>query len=116
MGMPPACSTVSRKCLLLVVEDEPLLSDYMRLALSRDGYDVLTALNAEDAWALFQREGLRVRAVVTDAVMPGALNGLELGRRVRATVPATPVLLVTGYPLPAPLDPRCALLRKPFTR
>jgi CheY-like chemotaxis protein len=83
--------------------------------LREEGYDVLTASNAEEAWNLFLREGAQVRAIVTDAVMPGGWDGLELARRVRVAAPATPVLLVTAYRPPRPLGPRCAMLPKPFT-
>jgi CheY-like chemotaxis protein len=90
------------------------MAHYLRLVLSRDGYDVAAAFNAEDAWALFRREAPRVRAVVTDIRMPGGPDGLELARRVRQAAPNTPVLLVTGYPPSEPLGPNCSLLLKPF--
>ena len=56
--------------------------------------------------------------VVTDAIMPGGMNGLELVEWLRIVQPGLPVVLMTGYSdeafggeLPAGVD----LLRKPFT-
>lgn len=113
--MPHHHSTESPKGLLLVVDDERFITEYMSLILREDGYDVLTASDAEEGWELFQRERSRVRAVLTDLVVPGAWDGLELARRVRLDAPGTPVLLVTGYRPPGPLGPGCAVLPKPFT-
>ena len=91
------------------------MAAYMRLVLERGGYTVATASDAEGAWALFERETPRVRAVVTDIRMPGGWDGLELARRVREAAPTTPVLLVTGHSCSEPLGPNCSLLAKPFS-
>jgi CheY-like chemotaxis protein len=113
--MPRTKSTENPKGLLLVVDHEPFITEYMATGLRAEGYGVLTASNAEEGWTLFLREGARVRALVTEAVMPGGWDGLELARRVRVAAPETPVLLVTAYRPPRPLGPRCAMLPKPFT-
>jgi FixJ family two-component response regulator len=56
-----------------------------------------------------------VHALVTDVVMPGTWNGLELARRVRAVAPTMPIVLMTGYDLgPEVVSLRCVPLRKPF--
>ena len=112
--MLPVDSTARPKGLLLVVDDQPFMAHYMRLVLEYgDGHDVAVAFNLEDAWALFQREVSRVRAVLTDLLMPDG-GGLELARRVHEAAPNMPVLLVTGHPLSEPLGPNCSLLEKPF--
>jgi CheY-like chemotaxis protein len=96
-NMPRTNSTENPAGPLLVVDDEAYITEYMATALRADGYDVLTASNAEEGWALFLRASARVRAVVTEAVMPSGWDGLELARRVRIAAPETPVLLVTAY-------------------
>ena len=111
----PADSPARPKGVLLVVEDEPFMAHYMGLVLSREGYEVVVAFDAEDAWALFQQQVPQVRAVVTDLAMPGDWDGLELARRVREASPTTPVLLVSGYEPSGPLDSYSGLLPKPFT-
>jgi DNA-binding response OmpR family regulator len=114
-NMPRINSTENPTGPLLVVDEEAYIAEYMATALRADGYDVLTASNAEEGWALFLRASARVRAVVTEAVMPSGWDGLELARRVRIAAPETPVLLVTAHRPPRPLGPRCAMLPKPFT-
>jgi DNA-binding LytR/AlgR family response regulator len=48
--------------------------------------------------------------------MPGAMNGLDLARALRAAKPALPVLLVTGYSEVAQTaaDEAIPILRKPY--
>ena len=53
---------------ILVVDDEPSIAKYMGLVLGREGFEVLTAFNAEEGWELFQRQVPPARAVVTNLV------------------------------------------------
>ena len=62
--------------------------------LKRDGYDVTTAADGEQALAVLQRTPIHV--VVTDLVMP-RLGGMELLERVRAEYPDVPVILITAH-------------------
>jgi two-component system, NtrC family, response regulator AtoC len=94
--MPAYFPTTPSKGSLLIVDDEPSIAKYMGLVLGREGYQVLTAFNAEEGWELFRRQVPQVRAVVTDQAMPRNWNGPELARRVREASPDTPVLLVSG--------------------
>jgi CheY-like chemotaxis protein len=101
--------------VVMVVDDEPLLAEFARMVLNREGYEVLTAYDAEGAWELFERERPRVQAVLTDLVMPGPVDGLELARRIRQMAPEVPVILVSGYVRPGLPVHDCTLLAKPFT-
>src|SRR5690348_2830698 len=99
---------------LLLVEDEPFLLKYMETVLSRDGYEVRTAADAEEGWEQFQQEAARLDAVVTDICMPGDWDGLELARRVGEAAQDTPVLFVTGHAPEGPLGAHRSVLEKPF--
>jgi two-component system cell cycle sensor histidine kinase/response regulator CckA len=81
---------------VLLVEDEPPLLRLAERALRRAGFEVLTAQSAEDALEMLERDSPRLRALVSDVVMPG-MDGLELASRLRQRDPALPVLLVSGY-------------------
>jgi CheY-like chemotaxis protein len=104
---------------VLVVDDEEFLLQYVRVVLERAGYVVLTAENGEEAWNLVVANRESIRLVLTDIVMPGSFDGIELAERVRKHWPDLPVLLMTGNPLHTnppkdrPTSQR-ALLRKPF--
>ncbi|HUY87464.1 MAG TPA: response regulator [Pirellulales bacterium] len=84
---------MTRKPKLLVVEDR----DNERRALARllrmEGYDALTAKDADEALG---RIAESVDLVITDLKMPEA-SGVELLQRWKARRPATPFILVTAY-------------------
>ncbi|NJK88752.1 MAG: response regulator [Myxococcales bacterium] len=102
---------------VLVVEDEEPVRDILNRILSRRGYRVLAASNAEDALRALRAE--EVHLLVSDVVMP-SMGGVELAERARDLVPRLPVLLVTGHAEAMVhrygLSNSYALLRKPFTR
>src|SRR5512137_989753 len=62
--------------------------------LKRDGYEVTTAENGEQALAAMQRAPVDV--VVTDLVMP-RMGGMELLRQVAADFPDVPVIMITAH-------------------
>jgi nitrogen regulation protein NR(I) len=62
--------------------------------LKRDGYEVTSAADGEQALAVLHRTPVDV--VVTDLVMP-RLGGMDLLRRVSADYPDVPVILITAH-------------------
>jgi len=98
---------------VLVVDDDPAVRGVVSRILTGAGYQVSAVGDAEAALALPTLDSLAV--VVTDLVLPG-LDGIGLARRLAATAPALPVLLISGY-APDGVDTRGThLLAKPFTR
>lgn len=105
---------------ILVVDDDPLVLDFVRGALQRGGYEVLTAASAEEALRVFARGGATPDLIVSDVRMPG-LSGVQLASRIREISPATPTLLMSGFAgdeigpgtefLPKPFDSRVLLAR-----
>jgi two-component system response regulator AtoC len=79
---------------VLIVDDELNIRRVLAAMLKRDGYDVTTAADGEQALAVLQRTPIHV--VVTDLVMP-RLGGMELLERVRAEYPDVPVILITAH-------------------
>jgi CheY-like chemotaxis protein len=63
--------------------------------LEQLGYSVEKARDAEAALTLAEQQ--RFDLVVSDIVMPGAMDGLALATELRKRQPRLPVLLVTGY-------------------
>ena len=68
---------------ILAVEDDQVSRAVLRQALHRLGHEVLEAQDGESAWAILQKEPVRV--VVSDWMMP-VLDGLGLCRKVRGHV------------------------------
>jgi PAS domain S-box-containing protein len=80
---------------VLVVEDNPDVSEASALMLSELGYQVQTAPDAEAA--LREIDTREFDLVISDIMMPGKMDGLALARTLRTTNPNVPILLVTGY-------------------
>src|SRR5512138_361676 len=62
--------------------------------LKRDGYEVTTAADGEQALGVLHKAPVHV--VVTDLVMP-RLGGLDLLRRASADFPDVPVIVITAH-------------------
>jgi len=78
---------------VLVVDDEPALTDLLSMALRYEGWDVRTA--ADGAAAIAAARGFRPDVVVLDVMLPD-LDGLAVLRRLRAGDDDVPVLFLTA--------------------
>lgn len=83
-------------CSVLFVDDDALIREMMVPALSERGYRVQVAAGGDAALAALDA-GTAFDVVLSDIVMPGTVDGIELARLVRARFPATAVVLATGY-------------------
>ena len=99
MSVParPSPAQPARRALeaarILVVEDEPSLSEGLRTALALEGYDVEIAADGLEA---LEALALRpVDAVVLDVLLP-RLDGIEVCRRLRAARNPVAVLMLTA--------------------
>jgi len=77
----------------LVVDDEVLLADMLRMALRSEGWDTRVAHDGQTALRLAREQAPDV--VVLDIMMPG-LDGLTVLRRLREGGNDCPVLLLTA--------------------
>ncbi len=105
--------------LILVADDEPFILQYIERVLQLANYGVITAATVEDAWKILEQRQSEIELVLTDIVMPGPVDGLELAEKIHQLAPGLPVLFITGALSES--DPRAAvmvekqlLLRKPF--
>lgn len=85
---------VSHMKAILFVDDHEVLARLSCEILEMQGYRAVCAYNAADALEKFEKEKFDI--LVTDFRMDG-MNGLELARKIHATSPQTPVIIVTGY-------------------
>ena len=79
---------------ILVVDDEPMMTDSLKQNLVEDGYTVDTALNGAEAIELFDRGGHHL--VICDLQLPD-MDGMDVLRHVKDANPSTEVIVVTGY-------------------
>jgi two-component system, OmpR family, alkaline phosphatase synthesis response regulator PhoP len=103
--------------MILVVDDEPFILQYVGKVLRQASYQVMTAGNGDQAWSILEQK--EIHLVLTDIIMPGALDGLALAQKIREKHLRIPVLFITGA-VPdgddrtAELVSNGFLLRKPF--
>jgi len=104
---------------LLVVEDDEDVRNVLCGMLSGFGYQVLVARNAPEALEILGRKRTRVDLIITDVVMPGGMNGVDLMRETQRRRPGIRGLLVSGYTAGDAIQQdedteQLPLLRKPF--
>jgi two-component system, NtrC family, response regulator len=79
---------------VLIVDDELNIRRVLAAMLKREGYEVTTAADGEQALAVLQKTPVHV--VVTDLVMP-RMSGLALLERAQAEFPDVPVIMITAH-------------------
>ncbi len=89
----------SRKRILLV-EDQAQVRILLIRQLTRLGYEVAMARNAEEALQILEF-GRSFDLLLSDVMLPGSINAAELCRMVRQRWPATALLLATALPATA---------------
>jgi CheY-like chemotaxis protein len=105
---------------ILLVEDDAQVRALTRTILTRAGYHVLEAENAEAALALAERHSAAIDLLLTDVVLP-RIGGRQLADQLCARRPGTKVLFMSGYTDDSTIrhgiaDSVVDLLQKPFTR
>jgi DNA-binding NtrC family response regulator len=93
MSAQPALST---KGPILLIEDEPSVSAFLRAALERRGYAVVNASSGEEG--LKQLSNGSYAGVISDIRMPGAVNGAEVHDWIQKNRPELKarVILISG--------------------
>jgi len=81
---------------ILLVDDEPAVRSFMRMALEEAGWTVTEAANGREAIDRFDEAGGLFDVVVTDVAMP-EMNGVELSRALSGRNPFLRMLFLTGF-------------------
>jgi excisionase family DNA binding protein len=79
--------------LVLIVDDDERLREYVRVNLEMDGYEVREAGNAKDGLAAVEEESPDL--ILLDVMMPG-MDGWEMLRRVQERHGSVPVIMFSG--------------------
>jgi two-component system probable response regulator PhcQ len=78
---------------ILLVDDEPNVTDALKRALRREPYEFLTAISGPDAQQILERQ--HVDVVISDEQMPG-MSGSEFLSKVRKQFPHTIRMILSG--------------------
>ncbi|WP_169804520.1 PAS domain S-box protein [Sphingomonas pituitosa] len=98
--------------IALLVDDEELVRMSTADMLSDFGFEVVEVDSAEEALRVLQA-GTTPDILITDHLMPG-MSGADLAHRAQATLPALPVLVVSGYAEVEGIAADLPILTKPF--
>ncbi len=77
---------------VLIAEDEKPISDIIKFNLEREGYEVITAFDGEDALKKALNED--VDLIILDIMLP-IMDGFEICKKVREKL-STPIIMVTA--------------------
>ena len=78
---------------ILVVDDSPTQMSLMRAPFEDNGFEVITAVDGEEALALAQSPDLKL--VVMDVIMP-KMNGFQACKKIKEAKKDLPVILLTS--------------------
>ncbi len=79
---------------ILLIEDDPGISDTLRRLLAEEGHEVAVERRGDEGLARAGRDIFNL--VITDLRLPG-LSGLDLVRQLHAAQPRLPIILTTAY-------------------
>jgi PAS domain S-box-containing protein len=101
---------------VLLVEDDASVGEMVEAMLTDLGHEVMRAEAAAPALSILKRSE-RIDLMLTDLIMPGGMNGVELAHAAVALRPGLPVILTSGYTgetLGAATEAPWPLLAKPY--
>lgn len=81
---------------VLLVDDDRDVGEVVAQMLHSLGYSVQLAQDAEQAFQLYD-ENRNIDILVTDLVLPGGTDGIELALSIRRQRSNLPIVLITGY-------------------
>jgi DNA-binding NtrC family response regulator len=82
------------KARVLLIDDDPGVSEVIGMLLEREGYGVERAASVKQAMTLV--EASKADLVVTDLKLPDG-TGLDIINALRARRPALPIIMITSY-------------------
>lgn len=104
--------------IILVVEDEALVSMNVCEFLVEQEFTVFAAQDAAEALGLLEQLDGKIDLLFTDVNMPGEQNGFDLARQVARWWPAVRILITSGGmgrdDLPMDLRQYGPILSKPY--
>ena len=103
--------------IILVVDDERIIRDITASTLKKNGYQILSAADGTEGFALFTQHRNEIAAVITDMSMP-YMDGGKMIRALLQIDPKVKIIAVSGlnedFNLPDILKKRIPFLKKPF--
>jgi two-component system CheB/CheR fusion protein len=94
---PAPHHTVPRTGVILLVEDDPEVREFLQLYLQEEGHIAAATRDAHTALDLVSRGTVRPDLIIADYNLPNGLDGLQLALRLRESARSEiPVVILTG--------------------
>ena len=116
MGPVSAAGTHLSDGLILVVEDDPLILEFLCEILQEEGFAVEPQVSADAASQFLEQHAPEVGLLLTDITMPGKLNGADLANQFGDRWPDKPIMIMSGFETPksSGVKHRVAFIKKPW--
>lgn len=83
--------------VILVVEDDPLILEFLCEILQDEGFVVQPQQSADAAAVYLEDHSNEVRLLLTDITMPGKRNGADLANEFGDRWPDKPIMIMSGF-------------------
>ncbi|MHC8376742.1 response regulator [Pseudomonas sp. MDT1-16] len=102
--------------LILVVEDDPLILEFLCEVLQEEGFLVQPQASADAASQYLELHAQKVSLLLTDITMPGKLNGADLANLFGDRWPDKPIMIMSGFETPESAGVRhsVSFIKKPW--
>ncbi|RON38656.1 response regulator [Pseudomonas brassicacearum] len=102
--------------LILVVEDDPLILEFLCEILQEEGFVVEPHVSADAASEYLEQHANEVVLLLTDITMPGKRNGADLANEFGDRWPDKPIMIMSGFETPESAGVRHAVsfIKKPW--
>lgn len=82
---------------ILVLEDDPSITAFMRFVLRPLGHAILEAATAEEAFFRFEESDGNIDLLIADVTLPVS-SGTRVALELRSLLPYLRIILTSGYP------------------
>ena len=102
--------------VILVVEDDPLILEFLCEILQEEGFVVEPHISADAASEYLELHARQVSLLLTDITMPGKLNGADLANLFGDRWPEKPIMIMSGFETPESSGVRhsVSFIKKPW--
>jgi DNA-binding NtrC family response regulator len=102
--------------LILVVEDDPMILEFLCEILQDEGFVVEPHVSADAASEYLEQHANEVVLLLTDITMPGKRNGADLANEFGDRWPDKPIMIMSGFETPESAGVRHAVsfIKKPW--
>lgn len=87
----------SRVKTVLVLEDNVSILALFRMVVEREGYTVLAATSAQQAFERFEENDAQVDLLLTDVTLPEG-SGIRVALELQSLIPCLKIIIMSGFP------------------